>query len=41
MQGFDGIVGHDEIIEHLQNSIRLGKVSHAYYSAVRTVRERS
>lgn len=30
MQGFDGIVGHDEIIEHLQNSIRLGKVSHAY-----------
>lgn len=30
MQGFDSIVGHEEIIAHLQNAIRLGKVSHAY-----------
>lgn len=30
MQGFDSIVGHKEIIAHLQNAIRLGKVSHAY-----------
>ncbi len=28
--GFDGVVGHEEIISHLQNAIRLGKVSHAY-----------
>ena len=30
MKGFDGVVGHQEIISHLQNAIRLGKVSHAY-----------
>ncbi|RHV87984.1 DNA polymerase III subunit delta [Lachnospiraceae bacterium OF09-33XD] len=30
MTGFDGVVGHEEIISHLQNAIRLGKVSHAY-----------
>ena len=30
LTGFDGIVGHEEIISHLQNAIRLGKVSHAY-----------
>ncbi len=30
MLGFDGVVGHEEIISHLQNAIRLEKVSHAY-----------
>ena len=30
LKGFDGVVGHEEIISHLQNAIRLGKVSHAY-----------
>ncbi len=30
MPGFNEIVGHKEIIKHLQNSINLGKVSHAY-----------
>lgn len=30
MGGFDEIVGHERIIEHLTNSIRLNKVSHAY-----------
>ena len=30
MEGFDSVVGHEEIISHLQNAIRLGKVSHAY-----------
>ena len=30
MPGFKEIVGHEEIIQHLQNAIRLGKVSHAY-----------
>ena len=29
MPGFEEIVGHKEIIRHLQNAIRLGKVSHA------------
>lgn len=33
MQGFDGVIGHEEIIAHLQNSIRLNKVSHAYIFA--------
>lgn len=33
MQGFDGVIGHDEIIAHLQNAIRLDKVSHAYIFA--------
>ncbi|HIS81213.1 MAG TPA: DNA polymerase III subunit delta' [Candidatus Scatomonas merdavium] len=28
--GFGSVVGHEEIISHLQNAIRLGKVSHAY-----------
>ena len=30
MAGFQEIVGHEEVIQHLQNAIRLGKVSHAY-----------
>lgn len=30
MAAFSDIIGHEQIIEHLQNSIRLGKVSHAY-----------
>lgn len=30
MSGFGDIVGHQEIIEHLQNAIKADKVSHAY-----------
>ena len=30
MAGFSGIIGHEQIIQHLQNAIRLNKVSHAY-----------
>ncbi len=30
MAGFDGIIGHEKIIEHLQSAITMGKVSHAY-----------
>ena len=30
MQDFQQIIGHNSIIEHLQNAIRAGKVSHAY-----------
>lgn len=30
MAGFKDIVGHEQIIEHLQNAISMGKVSHAY-----------
>lgn len=30
MAGFKDIVGHEQIIEHLQNAMTLGKVSHAY-----------
>lgn len=30
MPGFSEIVGHEQIIDHLQNAIRLNKVSHAY-----------
>ncbi len=30
MQDFHQIIGHESIIEHLQNSIQAGKVSHAY-----------
>ena len=30
MSGFTGIIGHIEIVEHLQNAIKSDKVSHAY-----------
>lgn len=30
MAGFEDIIGHEQIIEHLQNAIELDKVSHAY-----------
>ena len=30
MAGFRNIIGHEQIIDHLQNSIRMKKVSHAY-----------
>lgn len=30
MYTFDEIVGHEEIVDHLQNAIKNGKVSHAY-----------
>ena len=30
MAGFTDIIGHNQIVDHLKNAIRLGKVSHAY-----------
>ena len=30
MAGFNEIVGHEQIIEHLRNAITMDKVSHAY-----------
>ena len=30
MAGFHEIIGHDDVVNHLQNAIRMGKVSHAY-----------
>ena len=30
MAGFKDIIGHTQIIEHLQSAIELDKVSHAY-----------
>lgn len=30
MQGFKDVVGHEEIIAHLQNAVKMNKVSHAY-----------
>lgn len=30
MAGFSQVVGHEQIVEHLQNAIRLKKISHAY-----------
>ena len=33
MQGFEQIVGHEDIIQHLQNAILADKVSHSYIFA--------
>ena len=33
MKGFQSIVGHEEIIKHMKNSIAMGKVSHSYIFA--------
>ena len=30
MAGFQDVVGHEQIIDHLQRAIELNKVSHAY-----------
>ncbi|MCI6637288.1 MAG: DNA polymerase III subunit delta' [Lachnospiraceae bacterium] len=30
MKGFAGIVGHKDVVSHMQNAIRMGKISHAY-----------
>lgn len=30
MSGFKDIIGHEQVIEHLQNAVRMDKVSHAY-----------
>ena len=30
MVGFNNIIGHDEIIRHMKNAIKTGKVSHSY-----------
>ena len=32
-RGFAGIVGHADVVEHMQTAIRTGKVSHAYILA--------
>ena len=29
-RGFAAVVGHNDIIEHLQNATKSGKISHAY-----------
>lgn len=33
MTGFESIVGHEEIIRHMKNSIEMRKVSHSYIFA--------
>ena len=33
MVGFNNVIGHEEIIRHLQNAIKTGKISHSYISA--------
>lgn len=30
MSGFEKVIGHEQIIEHFQNAIRLNRISHAY-----------
>ena len=30
MVGFNNIIGHEEIIRHIKNAIKTGKVSHSY-----------
>ena len=30
MAGFHEIIGHDDVVNHLQNAIQMGKISHAY-----------
>ena len=30
MKGFAGIVGHKDVVSHIQNAVRTGKISHAY-----------
>ena len=30
MSGFDSIIGHEDVVEHLKNAIETGKVSHSY-----------
>ena len=30
MPGFNKIIGHKQIVEHLQNAMKMNKVSHAY-----------
>lgn len=40
MSKFADIYGHEQIKEHLQNAIRLNKVSHAYILTDRWVREK-
>ena len=33
MAGFDQIVGHKQIIQHLKKALEAGKISHAYLFA--------
>ena len=33
MVGFNNVIGHEEIIRHLQNAIKTGKISHSYIFA--------
>ena len=30
MAGFQDIIGHNQIVDHLKNAIRMEKISHAY-----------
>lgn len=36
MQGFEEVLGHEEIIRHLQNAVAMNKVSHSYIFAGET-----
>lgn len=33
MNSFSNVIGHEEIVEHLQSAIKMGKISHAYIFA--------
>ena len=33
MVSFNNIIGHEEIIRHLQNAMKTGKVSHSFLQA--------
>lgn len=39
MAGFKDIIGHEQIIEHLQNAIGMDKVSHAYIITTGQIRK--
>ena len=39
MPAFKDIVGHEQIIEHLQNAITMDKVSHAYIKRTGQIRK--
>ena len=41
MVGFNEIIGHEEIIRHLKNAMKTGKISHSYIFSGRPDPERS
>lgn len=40
MGGFKDVIGHNEIIEYIQNAVKMDKVSHAYIMNDRKAPER-